>query len=163
MVDSDAAVVLDAYSLGVLKDLPEVYRRWAGRLLLTPNLEELHRLLDLRSDRSGRPSLAGLVREAAQQYQAVVTCQNVIGSPARRQSGRCAPNCIGLATSGSGDVLAGAALGLLARGADPAQAACWATYVHLAAGHRMTRRIGTLGFLARELLTEIPLALRALS
>ena len=144
VVGSDTSVVLDAYALGVLRDLPEVYREWAGRLLLTPNVEELHRLLDLRSDRTAQHSLAGLVQQAAQQYQAVVTCHNVIAAPTG-EIWHCAPNCIGLATSGSGDVLAGAALGLLGRGASPAQAACWATYVHLAAGHRLTRRIGTSG------------------
>ena len=56
----------------------------------------------------------------------------------------------------SGDVLGGIVLGLLGRGADPAQAACWATYLHLTAGHRLTERIGTVGFLAGELLTERP-------
>ena len=68
----------------------------------------------------------------------------------------------GLATSGSGDVLAGAVGGLLARGAEPAQAACWAKYLHAAAGERLAARIGRLGFLAREVLAELPLVLSEL-
>ena len=35
-----------------------------------------------------------------------------------------------LATAGAGDVLAGFAIGLLARGLDPFEAACMATWVH---------------------------------
>ena len=62
----------------------------------------------------------------------------------------------GLGTSGSGDVLAGAVIGLAARGASLAQAACWGTYAHATAGDRLAARIGRLGFLARELADELP-------
>ncbi|PZS15751.1 MAG: hypothetical protein DLM57_12035 [Pseudonocardiales bacterium] len=54
----------------------------------------------------------------------------------------------GLGTSGSGDVLAGAVAGLLARGTDPVRAACWGTYLDAAAGDRLAARVGRLGFLA---------------
>jgi NAD(P)H-hydrate repair Nnr-like enzyme with NAD(P)H-hydrate dehydratase domain len=69
---------------------------------------------------------------------------------------------VGLATSGSGDVLSGIVAGLLARGAAPAQAAVWGVYVHGQAGVRLSRRIGRIGFLARELLDEIAPVLDAL-
>jgi NAD(P)H-hydrate repair Nnr-like enzyme with NAD(P)H-hydrate dehydratase domain len=62
---------------------------------------------------------------------------------------------VGLATSGSGDVLAGAIVGFLARGATLDQAAVWGVYLHGAAGNRLKRRIGPIGFLARELTDEI--------
>jgi NAD(P)H-hydrate repair Nnr-like enzyme with NAD(P)H-hydrate dehydratase domain len=68
----------------------------------------------------------------------------------------------GLATSGSGDVLAGLIAGLAARGADPLTAALWANHVHAVAGDRCAAARGGLGFLARELLEEVPLAMRAL-
>ena len=63
---------------------------------------------------------------------------------------------VGLATSGSGDVLAGALVALLARGADPIEAAIWSVYLHGEAGRRLAKRIGPLGFLARELPAENP-------
>jgi NAD(P)H-hydrate repair Nnr-like enzyme with NAD(P)H-hydrate dehydratase domain len=62
----------------------------------------------------------------------------------------------GLATSGSGDVLAGLVAGLLARGAEPAQAAVWAVALHARAGEALARRFGPLGYLARELAAEVP-------
>ena len=65
----------------------------------------------------------------------------------------------GTGTSGSGDVLAGAVTGLLARGADAAQAACWATFLHSTAGDRLAARVGRLGFLARELVDQLPVVL----
>jgi NAD(P)H-hydrate repair Nnr-like enzyme with NAD(P)H-hydrate dehydratase domain len=68
----------------------------------------------------------------------------------------------GLGTSGSGDVLAGIIGGLAARGAAPEQAAVWGVALHARAGARLARRIGTLGFLAREIAGEIPALLDAL-
>ncbi|MDQ1673012.1 MAG: ADP-dependent NAD(P)H-hydrate dehydratase, partial [Frankiaceae bacterium] len=69
---------------------------------------------------------------------------------------------IGLGTSGSGDVLAGVAVGLLARGADPAQAAAWAVHLHGSAGDAMAATVGRLGFLAGELLDQVPRILASL-
>ena len=67
-----------------------------------------------------------------------------------------------MAVSGSGDVKAGVLLGLLGRGADPVQAATWGAYLHGRAGERLTSVHGRRGFLARELLAEIPRALTEL-
>ena len=67
---------------------------------------------------------------------------------------------VGLATSGSGDVLAGLIVGLLARGATPVQAATWGVYLHGEAGARLARTQGPVGFLARELAGEAPRILR---
>jgi NAD(P)H-hydrate repair Nnr-like enzyme with NAD(P)H-hydrate dehydratase domain len=63
---------------------------------------------------------------------------------------------VGLATSGSGDTLAGILGGLLARGAPPVQASVWAVFIHGEAGRALDKRVGRVGFLAREILDEIP-------
>jgi NAD(P)H-hydrate repair Nnr-like enzyme with NAD(P)H-hydrate dehydratase domain len=63
---------------------------------------------------------------------------------------------VGLATSGSGDVLAGLIAGLAARGAVPFVAAAWAVHLHGLAGARLKQRHGPLGYLAREIAGEIP-------
>ena len=68
----------------------------------------------------------------------------------------------GLGTSGSGDVLAGAVAGLLGRQVEPAQAMCWGTYLHAAAGDRLAPHVGRIGFLARELVDELPRVLTEL-
>jgi NAD(P)H-hydrate repair Nnr-like enzyme with NAD(P)H-hydrate dehydratase domain len=53
--------------------------------------------------------------------------------------------------------------GLCARGADALQAAVWGVYLHAKAGDVLARRMGPLGFLARELLSEIPPLLRKIA
>lgn len=69
----------------------------------------------------------------------------------------------GLGTSGSGDVLAGLIAGLAARGAPPEQAAVWGVYLHAQAGTRLARKLGEVGFLAREIAGEVPMLMQELS
>ena len=62
----------------------------------------------------------------------------------------------GLGVSGSGDTLAGILGGLLARGAQPLYALLWAVWIHGEAGARLSRKVGPVGFLAREISAEVP-------
>ncbi|GEL99980.1 NAD(P)H-hydrate dehydratase [Cellulomonas terrae] len=149
-------VLLDAYALGVLPRVPEVAGRLAGRLVLTPNPKEAALLLgvDEIDDRT--------CARIATRYDAVVSCQGQVAAPDGRRW-EVSTGMPGLATSGSGDVLAGSLVGILARGADLAQAACWATHLHAAAGDRLATRVGRLGYLARELPDELPTLLDELA
>ncbi|WP_456824509.1 NAD(P)H-hydrate dehydratase [Cellulomonas sp. P5_E12] len=156
MVPHKIPVLLDAFALGVLPQIPTVAEQLAGRLVLTPNPEEASRLLGV--DEIDEHTCARI----AKKYDAVVTCQGRIAA-ADGSQWEVSTGLPGLATSGSGDVLAGALIGILARGADPAQAACWATHLHAAAGDRLATRIGTLGYLARELPNELPTLLDELA
>lgn len=63
---------------------------------------------------------------------------------------------IGLATGGSGDVLAGLVSALAARGMEPLHATAWGIWLHGEAGRRLAETVGPLGYLARELLPLIP-------
>jgi NAD(P)H-hydrate repair Nnr-like enzyme with NAD(P)H-hydrate dehydratase domain len=66
----------------------------------------------------------------------------------------------GLGVSGSGDTLAGIVGGLLTRGADPLTALLWAVWCHGEAGKRLGKKVGLLGYLAREIPDEVPCVLR---
>lgn len=146
----EAAVVLDAVALTALAGHPDLLGSCADRVVITPNSGELAALLE-GSDLTGRAAAEAVTRK----YGVVVSCRGWVTAPDGRawsvQAGG-----VGLGTSGSGDVLAGLVGGVLARGAEPAQAAVWGQYLHAAAGDRLTSRVGRLGFLARELLDEVP-------
>ena len=149
-------VVLDAVALTSLAGAPHLLAPLGGDVVLTPNSGELAALLDGEQ----REGLDG-ARAAAERYGAVVAVRGGVAMP----DGTCwadEAGGIGLGTSGSGDVLAGAVGGLLARGAGAAQAAVWGQYVHAAAGDRLSARVGRVGFLARELLDELPMVLAGL-
>jgi NAD(P)H-hydrate repair Nnr-like enzyme with NAD(P)H-hydrate dehydratase domain len=62
----------------------------------------------------------------------------------------------GLGVSGSGDALAGIVGGLLARGPGPLTALLWAVLLHGEAGEQLSKKVGPVGFLAREIPDEIP-------
>jgi len=68
---------------------------------------------------------------------------------------------VGVATSGSGDALAGIISGLAAGKTTPSLAAAWAAYMHAEAGRRLAQKYGTLGLLAREIPDEIPAIMNA--
>jgi ADP-dependent NAD(P)H-hydrate dehydratase len=146
----DAALVLDAFALGVLPSVQEQLSELGDRVVLTPNADELGRLLE----RDCEPSLDDVV-EAAQRYSCCVAAEGMVADRQGR-TWRVPLGHAGLATAGSGDVLAGAIVGLLARGATPAQAACWGTYLHSMAGERLASAVGGIGFLARELVGQLP-------
>lgn len=63
---------------------------------------------------------------------------------------------LGLAVSGSGDVLAGLIAGLGAQGLPPLQAAAWGIWLHGEAGRRLSETMGPIGYLARELAPLAP-------
>ena len=154
-ISRDAILVADAAALRSVASTELIATRSvAERLLLTPNRDELAELARLlRVDANIDPSMP-----VARELAGVVTCfGDVTAYDGRRW--RAVAATPGLGTSGSGDVLAGLAAGAAARCGDPAQAACWATYVHAAAGNRLSDRFGTTSFIARELLAEVPYVL----
>jgi hydroxyethylthiazole kinase-like uncharacterized protein yjeF len=156
VVTARTGLVLDAFALGVLPELDDA--AFPPQTVLTPNSEEAGILLGQDID-----DVAEAVVRIATRYGAVTTCYGEVSAPGD-DAGRwhVAAGGAGLGTSGSGDVLAGAIAGLLARGADAAQSAVWATHLHAAAGDRLAGRIAPIGFLARELCEELPRALAAI-
>jgi ADP-dependent NAD(P)H-hydrate dehydratase len=148
----EAHLVLDAFALGSLASWHDEHQLPAN-LVLTPNGTEAELLLE----RPLRDDLAD-GRELADRFRATVCCQGVVTAPDGRQW-RVGAGHGGLATSGSGDVLAGAIAGLLERSEDAAQACCWAAYAHAAAGDRLAAGVGRLSFLAREIADTLPLVL----
>ncbi len=153
-------VVLDAAALQCLGDRPELLRDQGVTAVLTPHPGELAALLGCHRDRIDADPVA-CVRQAVRQFQAVVAlkgAQTYILSPGGTLYCN-AKGHVGLATSGSGDTLAGIIGGILARGATPEQAAVWGVFAHAQAGLALARKFG-LGFLARELPAEIPPVMR---
>ncbi len=157
LLNETEVVVLDALALDGAARSAQAVRDCAPRIVMTPHSGEMARLLDLSMDEvEAKP--VEIARQAATAFGAVVALkrsETIMVTPAgemfRYQEGG-----VGLATSGSGDTLAGIIAGLAARGAAPAQAAVWGVYLHGSAGNRLTRRLGRVGFLARELLAQVP-------
>jgi ADP-dependent NAD(P)H-hydrate dehydratase len=165
-MDSPPVLVVDAAPLIDMQRLKDALRRVpaaAARVILTPHAGEAARLCGIDRDRVCADRL-GIARHVAAELGVVVALKGpstYIASPDGRAFVNTAGNP-GLGTSGSGDVLAGILAGLAARGAEPLQAAVLGTHLHGLAGDALARKIGPLGYLAREIARELPGLLAAL-
>jgi len=153
----DTPLVLDAAVLGSLAPRAEAVRGWRGGTILLPHSREMARLLECEVAEVEADPLAA-ARRAADTFGSVALIKgqySYIVAPDGRAF-RFEGGGIGLATSGSGDVLAGIVGGLAARGADPLTATLWGVWLHGEAGRKLSKEVGRIGFLARELLDLVP-------
>ena len=157
----DVPLVVDADGLNALVDTVDTITDRAAPTVITPHPGELARLLgltpaEIQADRllHGRqltgPGLACVLKGA-----------HTVVSGARRQVVTLAGNP-GLATAGTGDVLAGMAGALLAQGLEPFEAGALAVYLHAQAGDHASVDLTTLGVVAEDVPTYLPVAIREL-
>lgn len=153
----EGGLVVDASALMTLGDHAARLRARRTPCVITPHIGEMAALLECEAGDIERDRVAS-ARRAADRFHAVVVLKGattLIADPA----GPCfvySGGNVGLATGGSGDVLAGIAGALLARGSPPLEAALWAVWLHGEAGRHCAETIGPVGYLARELLDVLP-------
>jgi len=151
------ALVIDASALMTLARHETRLRTRRVPAVITPHIGEMAALLERQADEIDRDRI-GAARNAAQKFRAIVVLKGATTLIAEPE-GRCfayAGGNVGLATGGSGDVLAGIAGALLARGCCPSDAALWAVWLHGEAGRQCAEAVGPLGYLARELIPYLP-------
>ncbi len=152
------ALILDAVALLCVKNNPQALHDLNGKVVLTPHAGEMASITGIDKDEITRDPLA-IVRQTASDMRAVIAlkgAETYIAAHATHRAYCNRTGNVGLATSGSGDTLSGIIAGLVARGAAPLQATAWGVYLHGRAGDVLAKRMGQLGFLARELLSEVP-------
>jgi NAD(P)H-hydrate epimerase len=152
-------LIIDASALNAFATDANQLNPHARPRVITPHPGELARLLqsDTKSINADRIAAA---REAARVTNCVVVLkghQSLVAEP----DGHVYVNPTGnpgMATGGMGDVLAGMIGALLARGADPVDAACVAVYLHGLAGDILKNELGDVGLTATELAERVPRA-----
>lgn len=146
-------VVLDADALNLLATWPESYEKIPAQSVLTPHPGELKRLLGEWTDDFDKVEKA---KAFAAKYNLVLlikgahTCicfeQGMLINPTGNP---------GMATAGSGDVLAGMITGLMAQGYPSWQAAAMGVYLHGSAGDIAVQQLGYQALLASDITLNI--------
>ena len=162
---ADAKFVLDTLAMSIVRSPDErVVRTHRSAIVVTPHPGEMAHLTGIEKERIVN-DMHDTARHAASQWQVLVALKSgttVIAHPSGRTWTHTGGNS-GLAISGSGDVLAGIIAGLCSRGAETDQATIWGVALHARSGNALAKRIGPIGFLAREIADEIPTLMRELS
>jgi ADP-dependent NAD(P)H-hydrate dehydratase / NAD(P)H-hydrate epimerase len=156
-------LVLDADGLSILARMPDWQKWYREDAVFTPHAGEMSRLLgkSIEEIQSNRILIA---REAASQWNKTIVLKGaytVIAAPDGRVLVSPFANP-GLASAGTGDVLAGSIAGLAAQGLPLFTAAACGVYVHALAGEIVRSDLGEAGMLAGDLLPVLPRAIRQL-
>ena len=161
--NSDKKIVLDADALNFLAEVPEWWQRLSIDAILTPHPGEMARLTGLTADGVQQDRINLSRKMAARWHKTVILkgAYTVIASPEGRI--RVSPFANpGLASAGTGDVLAGVVSGMLAQGLELFDAATLGVYLHGEAGEMVRENIGNTGMIASDLLPVLPLVIKKL-
>jgi hydroxyethylthiazole kinase-like uncharacterized protein yjeF len=155
------SLVLDADALNLLAKLPQWWQKPLADAILTPHPGEMSRLtgLSVEEVQSRRLSVA---RDAAMSWQKTIVLKGagtIVASPDGRASVNPSINP-GLASGGTGDVLAGAIAGLAGQGLSLRDAAVAGVFVHSEAGDMAHQEMGNAGMLASDLLPLLPVTMK---
>ena len=156
-------LIVDADGLNALSELKNWWFHLPAGSILTPHAGEFERLARLTREQLAADREAAARSFAAQWRQHVLLkgAFTLIAAPDGRVTLLPFANPA-LATAGSGDVLSGIIVGLLAQGLAPHEAAIAGGYVHGLAGEMAQQDIGDAGAVAGDLLPRLPRALRLL-
>ena len=152
-------MVLDADALNCIADNPDVLKNAKAPVVITPHPMEMARLCGITAAEvnDNREMTA---RTFAARY-GVITVLKGAGTVIASPDGKARINMTGnsgMATGGSGDVLAGICASLIAQGRLPFDCACAAVYLHGLAGDFAAKKLGKISMLPSDIIDELPKA-----
>ena len=154
---SNLPIVLDADAINILS----THRNWLSRLpkrcILTPHLGELERLIGKCLDTYERLIKVKELASYLQSYIIVKGAWTCIVTPEGNFHFNPTGNP-GMATGGSGDVLTGILLGLLAQGYSREEACKLGVYVHGMAGDIAAEEKTEISMTANDIIEALPIA-----
>ena len=161
ITDCCVPMVLDADALNILGEHRSYLSRLPEGSILTPHPKELERLTGACRNSYERLQKARDLASAVSVYIILKGAYSAVITP----EGKCYFNTTGnpgMATGGSGDVLTGVVLALLAQGYNSEQAALLATCAHGIAGDLAACHLGQMGMTAGDIVRSLPEAWQTL-
>ena len=155
-------LVVEAAALNILANHRHALNNLPKGSILTPHPKELERLVGKCQDSYERLTKAIELAHTAKVHIVLKGANSAIITP----NGKCFFNPTGnpgMATAGSGDVLTGIILALLAQGYAADEAAKIGTFVHGLAGDFARKKTGVISLMAGDIINNLPTAWRAVS
>lgn len=150
-------MVVDADALNLLANHRGHLRRLPKGSILTPHPKELERIVGKCQSSYERLMKACELAQTFQLYVVLKGAYTAVVTPEGRFYFNTTGNP-GMATAGSGDVLTGVLLALLAQGYETETAARLGVFVHGGAGDLAARKQGTIGMTAGDIADCLPMA-----
>ncbi len=153
----DIPMIIDADGLNILSENIDIIK--GKNVILTPHIVEFSRLVKVSPDKI-KENPAKVLNDFCVDFGATVILKDSVTliSYKGEKTAIChAPNS-GMATAGSGDVLAGVVTSLTAQGLSPFDAACCGVYIHSAAGALAKENFGEAGMMSSDILSFVPKA-----
>lgn len=154
-------LVLDADALNCVAKNTDILKKAKAPIIITPHPGEMARLVK-STPKAVNENRAEIAADFAKEYGVVTVLKGagtIIASPESRVMINRTGNS-GMATGGSGDVLAGMTGSLLGQGANAFDAASAAVYLHGLSGDLAAEKLGKISMLPTDLIGEIPQAFR---
>lgn len=149
-------IVLDADALNAVSQNPDILYEKKSDIILTPHIAEFSRLSGLSiSEIKENPVKAA--SDFSKKYQVTVVLKDAVTVVSEKSGHVHISPCSnsGMATAGSGDVLAGIITGLVAQGVTPDNAAVLGVYMHLSAGEIAKCEKGEYGMTSEDILNAV--------
>ena len=153
--ECQSPLVLDADALNILSENKEYLKKLPANSILTPHPKELERLVGTCSSSAERLHKTIELSVSTHAYIVLKGAYSAVISP----DGSCVFNTTGnagMATGGSGDVLTGIMLALLAQGYTAEETATLATYLHGLAGDIAAEKLGMVSMTAMDIVEALP-------
>ncbi|MBQ6826037.1 MAG: NAD(P)H-hydrate dehydratase [Clostridia bacterium] len=156
LLKSQIPIVLDADGINLLSSRIELLSKCKAPVILTPHPAEMARLCkktvaEVEADR------INTARDFAIKYKCTVVLKGAYTIVAN-EAGEVFINILGnsgMATAGSGDVLSGITVSLLAQGLSPFEAAKSAVYLHSLAGDKARDKRSERSMIASDIIEEL--------
>ena len=149
-------VLIDADALNIISHDISVLKNRKCQVVVTPHLGEMSRLTGLSISRI-QSDIIKTARDFAKEYNVICVLKDfrtITAFPDGRAYINLSGNS-GMATAGSGDVLAGITGSLLAQGFDWQKAAAFGVYIHGLAGDKVFNNTGSYGMIASDIINGL--------
>ena len=159
--EAEIPLILDADALNAVSGDISVLKKLRTGAVITPHPGEMARLLGASTEEVQRDRI-GAAAEFASRWNVNVVLKGsrtVVAFPDGRIYINVTGNS-GMATAGTGDVLAGIIAGLAGQGVNFGNAAVAGVYLHGLAGDMLAEKKGEYGMIAGDLANELPYAIR---